>query len=100
PGRGGMPDTDVGANTSQIVLFLCTGNYYRSRHAEAVFNHHAHAFGLGWRAESPGLAPEFGANNVGPMAQATAARLAALGCPPDPYLRLPLRVTETDLAAA
>jgi protein-tyrosine phosphatase len=38
------------------VLFICTGNYYRSRFAEAVFNHHAETLGLPWRAFSRGLA--------------------------------------------
>ena len=38
------------------VLFLCTGNYYRSRYAEALFNHEAERRGLGWRAFSRGLA--------------------------------------------
>lgn len=38
------------------VLFICTGNYYRSRFAEAVFNHHAVALGMPWRAFSRGLA--------------------------------------------
>jgi protein-tyrosine phosphatase len=38
------------------VLFICTGNYYRSRFAEAVFNHHAEEHGLPWRAVSRGLA--------------------------------------------
>ena len=38
------------------ILFICTGNYYRSRFAEAVFNHHAKAHGLPWRAFSRGLA--------------------------------------------
>jgi protein-tyrosine phosphatase len=38
------------------VLFICTGNYYRSRFAEAVFNHHAEALGMPWRAISRGLA--------------------------------------------
>ena len=46
------------------VLFICTGNYYRSRFAEAVFNHHAEGLRLPWRAFSRGLAihlvpPEF-----------------------------------------
>ncbi len=37
------------------VLFICTGNYYRSRFAEAVFNHHAAARALPWAATSRGL---------------------------------------------
>jgi protein-tyrosine phosphatase len=40
------------------VLFICTGNYYRSRFAEALFNHHAELRGLNWRAISRGLAIE------------------------------------------
>ncbi len=38
------------------ILFLCTGNYYRSRYAEAWFNHEAARRGLDWRAFSRGLA--------------------------------------------
>ncbi len=38
------------------ILFLCTGNYYRSRYAEAWFNHAAARRGLAWRAFSRGLA--------------------------------------------
>ena len=38
------------------ILFLCTGNYYRSRYAEALFNHEAARRGLDWRAFSRGLA--------------------------------------------
>lgn len=82
------------------VLFLCTGNFYRSRHAEAVFNHHAIAAGIGWRATSRGLALELGVNNVGPMARATVERLTALGIAHEPYLRMPERVTQDDLATA
>lgn len=85
---------------TRAVLFLCTGNYYRSRHAEAVFNHHATAAGLPWRATSRGLAIEFGVNNVGPIARSTVGRLTELGIPHDPYLRMPERVTADDLAAA
>jgi protein-tyrosine phosphatase len=40
----------------RTILFLCTGNYYRSRFAEALFNHHAMAHKLPWRAISRGLA--------------------------------------------
>jgi protein-tyrosine phosphatase len=82
------------------VLFLCTGNYYRSRHAEAVFNHHAAVSGIGWRATSRGLALERGVNNVGPLARATVERLTTIGIAHEPYMRMPERVTEQDLAAA
>ena len=51
----------------RTVLFLCTGNYYRSRFAEIVFNSLAREAGLAWRAESRGLAVERGAGNVGPL---------------------------------
>ena len=85
---------------SRTVLFLCTGNYYRSRHAEVMFDHHARAAGLPWRAASRGLAVELGVNNVGPMSKATAARLAALGIPHEPYVRHPIPVAEDDLKAA
>jgi len=86
--------------TTRTVLFLCTGNYYRSRHAEAVFNHKVAAGGLDWRATSRGLALELGVNNHGPMAHATITRLTALGIPLDPYLRMPAILSEADLAAA
>lgn len=38
------------------VLFICSGNFYRSRFAEALFNHAAERRGLAWRAFSRGLA--------------------------------------------
>lgn len=38
------------------VLFICTGNFYRSRFAEAAFNHRARQTGSRWRAFSRGLA--------------------------------------------
>jgi protein-tyrosine phosphatase len=37
------------------VLFICTGNFYRSRFAEAVFNHHAEEASIPERAFSRGL---------------------------------------------
>ena len=42
------------------VLFLCTGNYYRSRFAEVLFNSVDGKMGLPWRASSRGLALERG----------------------------------------
>lgn len=38
------------------VLFICTGNYYRSRFAEGLFNHLCAAQPIGWHTFSRGLA--------------------------------------------
>ncbi len=75
------------------MLFLCTGNYYRSRFAEVFFNHLAPQHGLPWRAESRGLRPSAG--NVGPISQHTLAALKKLNVDPG-ELRLPLLVTQAD----
>ncbi|MEL6672894.1 MAG: low molecular weight phosphatase family protein [Bacteroidota bacterium] len=44
---------------SSQVLFLCTGNYYRSRTAEELFNFYLPEKGLAWTAFSLGLKAEF-----------------------------------------
>jgi predicted translation initiation factor SUI1 len=85
----------------RTVLFLCTGNYYRSRFAEVLFNSVAGKMGLAWRAGSRGLALERGAGNVGPMAAAAVEALAALGVrDPAAVNRPPAQATADDLAAA
>ncbi len=85
---------------TQVVLFLCTGNYYRSRFAEVFFNHLAEQRGLRWRAVSRGLAPEFGTHNVGPMSRNAVGRLQTHGIVHAACERMPQRVNEDDLAAA
>jgi protein-tyrosine-phosphatase len=52
----------------KTLLFLCTGNYYRSRLAEELFNHLAPHAGLRWIAQSRALAIERGIGNVGSLA--------------------------------
>ncbi len=85
----------------KTVLFLCTGNYYRSRFAGAMFNSVAGKMGLPWRASSRGLALERGVNNVGPMAASAVKALETLGvCAGEDCARAPAQVTEEDLAAA
>ena len=85
----------------KTVLFLCTGNYYRSRFAEALFNSVAAKMGLPWRASSRGLALERGVNNVGPMAASAVQALAALGVRAgDAITRMPAQVTTDDLEGA
>jgi protein-tyrosine phosphatase len=76
------------------ILFLCTGNYYRSRFAEIFFNWHAEQRRISWRAESRGLL--LVKENVGPLSRHTLARLDALGIPAESYLRMPLAVTDDD----
>ena len=82
----------------KTVLFLCTGNYYRSRFAEVFFNFHARQRGSGWRAVSRGLA--LTPINVGAISQHTLARLESLGICPDGCDRLPLDLSREDLEAA
>ncbi len=79
------------------VLFICTGNYYRSRFAEAVFNHVARRDGLPWRAFSRGLAIHLAEGN---LSRHTGAALDERGI--DPSHTGPTRVslTEEDLARA
>src|SRR3954451_11765142 len=87
--------------SEKTVLFLCTGNYYRSRFAEALFNSVAVRMGLPWRASSRGLALERGVNNVGPMAVAVVTALEALGVRSDDSVaRSPAQVTTADLEGA
>ena len=87
--------------THKTVLFLCTGNYYRSRFAEVVFNSVAGKMGLPWRASSRGLALARGVGNVGPMAVAAVKALEASGVrAADAVTRLPAQVTTDDLNGA
>src|SRR5580704_19544869 len=90
-----QPERDSMAKPSdKIVLFLCTGNYYRSRFAEVLFNSVAGKMGLPWQASSRGLALERGVNNVGPMAVEAITALEALGVrAADAVTRLPIQVT-------
>ncbi|MDF2439824.1 MAG: low molecular weight protein-tyrosine phosphatase [Abditibacteriota bacterium] len=85
---------------SKTVLFLCTGNYYRSRFAENLFNHLAHREGLDWRATSGGTATELGVNNVGPISRFVGPELERRGIALDPQPRFPCQVTESELAQA
>jgi len=82
------------------ILFLCTGNYYRSRFAEHLFNWWAAKRGLDWVADSRGLATETGVNNVGAMSQYTVAGLAERGINIPVDERFPQQVKQVDFQLA
>jgi protein-tyrosine phosphatase len=80
------------------ILFLCTGNYYRSRFAEIFFNWQAQLRGLFWTAESRGLALD--GCNYGPISRHTLQRLKQQGIVSANDQRFPLPVSEADVVAA
>jgi protein-tyrosine phosphatase len=84
----------------KTILFLCTGNYYRSRFAEELFNHHAKRAGLDWVAQSRGLALERGAHNVGPISPFALHALREMAITPCGADRFPRQCTVDDLSGA
>lgn len=80
------------------VLFLCTGNYYRSRFAEHFFNEEAQRRKLAWQASSRGLQPS--QENLGFMSRDALDRLRELDMEPRAPLRLPMDLALSDLDAA
>ena len=91
----------MGQRGHKGVLFLCTGNSYRSRFAEILFNSVAGRMNLTWKAMSRGLALERGVNNVGPMDASAVKALEAQGVrAAEDMTRFPAQVTEEDLEHA
>lgn len=78
------------------VLFICSGNYYRSRYAEILFNHLAQGVG-GWTAFSRGF--RLSPNNLGPISIHAANACVAQGLAFDP-VRFPIVLSEDDLQQA
>lgn len=81
------------------LLFICTGNYYRSRYAELFFNDLALKRQLNWIASSRGLAAAEG-HNVGPIAPHVLERLKLRGIPLNGHARFPMQLEEKDLLAS
>lgn len=79
------------------VFFLCTGNFYRSRHAEALFNHRAQRLLPGWRAESRGFKPHLAREA---LAWQVRERLGTLGIPHHRTRSEPARLEAHDLRDA
>lgn len=84
----------------RTVLFLCTGNYYRSRFAEHLFNHLARTVCPDWIAISRALALERGHANVGPISPLAVAALRERGIALAEPERRPIPLAVRDLDAA
>ena len=85
-------------SSTKQVLFLCSGNYYRSRYAEIVFNWQAESAGLAWRAFSRGL--DIDRLNPGPISHYTRKAVAKLGIGLEEPLRYPLDASDSDFQLA
>ena len=81
--------------TMNRILFLCSGNYYRSRFAEELFNFKARAIAGDWRADSRGLS--MNPNNAGPIAEIVLKRLDRLEVKPANAGRYPEAAEVSDL---
>jgi protein-tyrosine phosphatase len=82
------------------VLFLCTGNYYRSRFAEELFNYRAGRSGLHWSASSCALSIERAAENVGPISEFSVKALTDLDIIPTSPFRFPVGCSVSDFELA
>jgi len=82
------------------VLFLCTGNYYRSRFAEILFNTLAEEADLNWRALSRGIATDLGINNAGAMSIDAIKGLEARSIFIGDGVPFPIQLQERDLEDA
>lgn len=82
------------------VLFLCTGNYYRSRFAEELFNHLAEQENLPWRAFSRGAAERGSPDNTGPMSHYALEALQRLGISARGAYELPRPCSLADFSQA
>jgi protein-tyrosine phosphatase len=84
----------------KTVLFLCTGNYYRSRFAEELFNHRTGREGVQWIAQSRGLAIERGVHNIGALSRFARTALSERGISLRGGERLPQQCKQIDLQTA
>jgi protein-tyrosine phosphatase len=91
----GRPSTLV-----RRLLLLCTGNYYRSRFAEELWNHFERLEPSRWRAESRGLWVPAGFANIGPISPHALRALRTRGVQLVEPVRPPRQVEPEDFAAA
>jgi len=80
------------------VLFICTGNYYRSRMAEEIFNYLARSHELHWQADSAGLRSDMSASpNEDSISKYAVEMLANGDYPVSAENRKPRSLTGKDL---
>lgn len=82
------------------LLFLCTGNYYRSRFAEVLFNTWASEQKLSWQAISRALAKDLSRKNVGPISPHALRGLTARGLTLSQPVRFPRALQPFELLKA
>lgn len=84
------------------ILFLCTGNYYRSRFAEELFNLKASKVKIPYFADSAALALETASGNFGPISWHAIDGLQSRGLiiGQGQAIRQPKSVSKSDLESA
>ncbi len=100
---GELPDGDVWSlreyGLAGRLMFICTGNFYRSRFAEHRFEQLGAEIGLDWTAKSRGMRGwDTGAR--GRMSPHSVEYLGELGVAVPFELRSPMLATPTDIEAA
>lgn len=98
--RGTVTSYRWASSEMRKILFLCTGNYYRSRYAEEVFNHLATCESVPWRAVSRGAAERGAPNNIGPVSQFALDALGAKKIVPKSAMRQPQSCSFADFREA
>ncbi|MEI6461114.1 MAG: low molecular weight phosphatase family protein [Verrucomicrobiota bacterium] len=88
------------ADSGPLTLFVCTGNFYRSRHAEAFFNWHATKLDLPHRAFSRGLLTSLVADEPTLISRDTQRRMGELGIPMHLTGEAPTQLRRRDLERA
>jgi protein-tyrosine phosphatase len=80
--------------STKQILFVCTGNFYRSRFAEALFNEKASQTNQSWKAISRGLALVDSQQGISPFAL---RELESRGVPAKFCKGTPKAITQKDL---
>lgn len=78
----------------KLVLFICTGNYYRSRFAEALFNKEARKAHPSWMAVSRGLKIVPSQHGISPLDR---KELTQRGVPSELWNGEPKALTKEDI---